>query len=172
MSDRACGACGSPLFWKRPRFYCDRKCMADAMRAAPKKPAVERFWEFVSPEPNTGCWLWTGGTNRGYGMFSWNGRTRVAYRFAFEALRGPIPPGMSLDHLCRTQLCVNPSHLDPCSRSENSRRSQLFRPRATHCGRGHPMSGANLGKHNNSRRCLACHALRMKGKRYGLVQIH
>jgi hypothetical protein len=30
----------------------------------------ERFWKYVYPEPNTGCWLWGAGTNGdGYARF-------------------------------------------------------------------------------------------------------
>ena len=29
------------------------------------RPAEERFWEKVSPEPNSGCWLWTGADDGG-----------------------------------------------------------------------------------------------------------
>lgn len=30
-----------------------------------RKPLIERLMAFVSPEPNTGCWLWMGGVTGG-----------------------------------------------------------------------------------------------------------
>jgi hypothetical protein len=49
----------------------------------------------------------------------------VAHRYAYEWLIGPIPIGLDLDHLCRTRECVNPNHLEPVTRKENIRRSDL-----------------------------------------------
>jgi hypothetical protein len=31
----------------------------------------------------------------------------------------------TLDHLCRNKLCIEPSHLEPVSRSENIKRMQI-----------------------------------------------
>jgi hypothetical protein len=73
-------------------------------------------------EDSNGCWIWQGGQNdQGYGTF-FDGRTRRAHRWSFEHFRGPIPPGMPLDHLCRVRLCVNPWHLEVVTASENARR--------------------------------------------------
>lgn len=36
------------------------------------------FWAKVQPEPNTGCWLWTGVLNRGYGRLQMS-RGKMAY---------------------------------------------------------------------------------------------
>ena len=85
-----------------------------------RAPVDERFWRFVSPEPNSGCWLWTGADTRGYGALGKNG---LAHRVSFEMHVGPILPGLTLDHLCRTPACVNPAHLEPVTLAENVRRS-------------------------------------------------
>lgn len=77
-----------------------------------------------------GCWLWmagrTGptGTDRrgGYGSF-WDGhRMRAAHLVSYEMFVGPIPPGLTLDHLCRVRHCVSPADLEPVTRTENTRR--------------------------------------------------
>lgn len=82
----------------------------------------ERFWGMVELADADECWIWTGTkTPSGYGMF----RRTTAHRFAYEDMIAPIPIGLTLDHLCRTTLCVNPYHLDPCPREENSRRARL-----------------------------------------------
>jgi hypothetical protein len=58
--------------------------------------------QFVSPEPNSGCWLWLGGTAEGYGSFHLpNPRRKVlAHRFIYETMRGAIPSGLEIRHKC------------------------------------------------------------------------
>lgn len=70
-------------------------------------------------DPATKCWVWQGARDRGYGVTKDGKR---AHRFYYERYRGPIPKGMTIDHLCRNTLCVNPAHLGVCSRTENLRR--------------------------------------------------
>lgn len=67
------------------------------------------------------CWIWTGKTSvRGYGVF--RSTQQYAHRYAYESRVGPIPPGLTIDHLCRVTNCVNPTHLEPVTRAENTRR--------------------------------------------------
>ncbi len=70
-----------------------------------------------------GCWLWQRTINhRGYGL-AWSGTKIVsAHRFIYELMRGPIAPGMQIDHLCRVRHCVNPSHLEAVTGTMNQRR--------------------------------------------------
>lgn len=73
------------------------------------------------PEPNTGCMLWLGGmSGDGYGMVS----GAYAHRISYIEVRGPIPTGMVVDHVCNTPLCVNPDHLQLLSRGDNVRRGK------------------------------------------------
>lgn len=62
-------------------------------------------------EPLTGCWFWLG---RVFGRYGTAG-SRWAHRIVYEEFNGPIPEGMTLDHLCRNTVCVNPNHLEPVS---------------------------------------------------------
>ena len=55
-----------------------------------------------------GCWDWVGATTTAYGV--WN--DTVAHRVMYERIRGPIPAGLTLDHLCRNRRCVNPVPLE------------------------------------------------------------
>jgi hypothetical protein len=123
-------------------------------------PAIERFDANVHVEPNTGCWLWGGSLNTGgYGAICVNGAKMVAHRFAYERWRGPVPPGLELDHLCRQRCCVNPEHLEPVTHRENVRRGTAGDQHLakTHCPKGHPYSGNNLAIANTGqRRCRAC----------------
>lgn len=79
----------------------------------------DRFWARVEIGV---CWTWIGSTDRGYGVFGAQGRYFRAHRWAWEALVGPIPEGLHLDHLCRNPSCVNPDHLEPVTQAENIRR--------------------------------------------------
>lgn len=90
-----------------------------------------RFWAKVDkagpiPEhaPGLGrCWIWTSAvTGTGYGKFSYLSQTVIPHRWIYERMVGPIPEGLTLDHLCRTRLCMNPNHLEPVTQRENTRR--------------------------------------------------
>lgn len=104
-----------------------------------------------------GCWLWTAVRRNGYGIVRLNGANVNAHRAVYRLLRGPIPDGMQLDHLCRVRACVNPDHLEPVTQRENIMRGVGYsarNARKTHCPRGHeyPPFREKMG-----RRCAACH---------------
>lgn len=112
------------------------------------------------PEPNTGCWLWVGAHDGfGYGMLNRRGTTYRAHRVAYEALRGPIPKGLQMDHLCRTPACVNPDHLEAVTARENTLRSNNTagkNSRKTHCMRGHEFTPDNIYWQGKNRHCKTC----------------
>jgi len=109
-----------------------------------------------------GCWIWMGATNpRGYGNIGYQGKSYKAHRFIYERLVGQIPDGLTLDHLCRVPLCVNPEHLEPCTMRENIRRGS--KANLTHCQNGHEFTDENtVIKSNGTRRCRICANERQK----------
>ena len=129
-----------------------------------RKEPIDRFMEKVRLD-ESGCGLWTSVTTwANYGRFKVNGRFVQAHRWAYEYFKGPIPPGLQLDHLCRNRNCVNPAHLEPVTNRENLLRGDTLSARntaKTHCPQGHPYAGDNLyidpfGK----RQCRTCVAYR------------
>ena len=126
----------------------------------------ERWWSCIEKASN-GCWVWKGVPNKsGYGGLKVNGKTVLAHRFGYEMLRGSIPEGMQIDHLCRNRLCVNPEHLEIVTSRVNTLRGDTIAAkefRQTHCIRGHLLSGENLKMRANGKRiCRQCKRIREK----------
>ncbi len=141
---------------------------------------LARFLAKVHVEPMTGCWLWVG-------MLSCQRKDRpmlnmrrgdrwipeYAYRLAYEHFVGPIPDGLTIDHVrvrCAARpSCVNPDHLEPVTQAENVLRGDSFsavNAKKTTCPRGHSFEADNLGITPNGRRfCRVCRRNR-SNKRY------
>lgn len=133
-----------------------------------RKELSERFWSKVDVRTAMECWLWQAGTSRGYGLFRLNGKLLPAHRVAYESTRGPIPKGLTLDHLCRNRACVNPLHLEAVTHRMNVLRGNGIaarEARTTACPQGHSYSGDNLGIEPTGRRyCKECKRMRRKEK--------
>lgn len=123
---KQCERCGAEIL--NPRIspsregkgrFCSRGCAYAWLKDHHSIPLKDRFWNHVLKTDN--CWLWTGfRTKYGYGVVvGWKAGTKarfMAHRVAWELLRGDVPAGLSLDHLCRVRHCVNPDR--PISRDK------------------------------------------------------
>lgn len=107
-----------------------------------------------------GCIVSTYSTgSHGYSQIGWHdaGRRTMAlgHRVAWEAANGPIPEGMTIDHVCRNRRCINVDHLRLLTNVENARDNGMAR--RTHCPQGHEYDEANTYQDpNGHRRCRAC----------------
>ena len=125
------------------------------------------FKDKIEREAGTECWLWRGSTHKtGYGQVMRNYKNLLAHRAVYEDMRGTIPKGLTLDHLCRNRRCVNPDHLEIVTRGENVLREDAgSSKRSQDTMRGHPFDAANTYHYMTSRGRPArnCRACRRKG---------
>lgn len=116
LSSHDLRALADELDKRNHQWYDDLSCNYD-------EKAKKRFYDRAFPEPNSGCWLWTGklrknGTNT-YGIGRYNGQDKLAHRVSYEIHYGPIPKGLVVRHKCNNSYCVNPEHLELGTHEEN-----------------------------------------------------
>lgn len=124
--------------------------------------AEERFYHYANV--TDGCWNWSGVISPyGYGIMRGKDiSSRMAHRFGYILIKGPIPDDLVLDHLCRNRRCVNPSHLEIVTSVENVMRGESFAPKnaaKTHCDNGHEFTSENTyirTRSQGGRECREC----------------
>lgn len=127
-----------------------------------RRPTVDLFTG-QTVQVSTPCLVWTGGTTGTgeYGTFTHRVgdevRTQLAHRWAYEHFIGPIPEGMTVDHLCMVTRCVNTEHMELVTLAENLRRRHA---KKTHCKRGHEWTEENTKPIKGGRTCRLCIAVR------------
>lgn len=118
---------------------------------------LRRFCEKIEVDRN-GCWLWKGALDEdGYGFFhvGYPSHSRRAHLVSYEHFVGPVPKGLTLDHLCRVRPCVNPTHTESVTLATNVMRGEGPAPlnaAKTLCVKGHPLDGENTGYSRASRK--------------------
>lgn len=139
------------------RPWNDPERVAGRVRQTP-----DRFWTKV--EKTETCWNWVGAKSSGYGTFRIEEGMIKAHRYSYELVIGPIPEGLTLDHLCRNRSCVNPWHLEPVTNKVNSLRGigvGAMHAQQTHCIAGHAFDDTNTYRWRGGRFCRTCMKRRM-----------
>jgi hypothetical protein len=78
------------------------------------------FFYHIHKQPDSGCWYWLGSKDKkGYGLIPMKGRSERAHRYSYRVFKGIIPSGYQILHQCDNPSCVNPSHLDVGTNTDN-----------------------------------------------------
>jgi hypothetical protein len=171
IEGRPCGYCGKPLFRKvfpsgrreeirvfAKRRACSNVCGLRLWKLEMREDLIRASLRFDQPDA---CWEWQGSmTPAGYGRLGVEWETIQAHRYIYERLVGPIPEGLTIDHLCKNTRCVNPRHLEPVTAGVNTLRGDGpsgQNLRKTHCMRGHEFTPENIRRTSRGGRgCIAC----------------
>jgi len=126
-------------------------------RGGPRAASFEERLSRLIAIDDAGCWIWLGKRSwSGYGHVRYGDRSGyLAHRWTWLHMRGPIPDGLQLDHLCRVRACVNPDHLEPVSPAVNTRRAVEAAGLNDRCKRGHFRTEYSTS-HNGKRSCREC----------------
>lgn len=158
-----CRSCGQVRYLLHPKLAgemcraCAAKIGTEVAQTVNTQDPEMRFMAFVE-KADSGCWNWTGTCQKnGYSAFGIAGKTVRGHRWSYEHFVAPIPDGLEIDHLCRNRKCVNPSHLEPVTRKENSRRAMR-----SHCVNGHEFTPENIYMHSGRRYCRTCRRIRVR----------
>lgn len=98
----------------------------------PTPRQIENLWAKIDRRSDDECWLWTGVRNTcAYGNFRCRviggHRTKgglypqIRPHRIVALLYGILEEDLLIDHICKTPLCCNPSHLRAATPSQNNR---------------------------------------------------
>lgn len=122
-----------------------------------------RITDFVDTSGE--CWRWLKSHGKGDGdrPQTWiDGHTALVYRVLYEHLIGPIPEGLTLDHVvCQNGRCCNPHHCEPVPNGTNVSRALKIRWGGRDaCPKGHAHAQwrryRKSGKYAGDPYCVAC----------------
>ena len=145
-----------------------------ARRGRNPLPIIDRFMDYMTPVPFSGCWLWEASTYGEYGQFAIDGAHPIgAHRASWLLHKGPIPDGLFVLHRCDVKICVNPDHLFLGTNHDNLVDYATKNPgkigkhnsSKTICVNGHAYTPENTGRDRHGHRfCRQC--ARDKGLRH------
>ena len=114
------------------------------------------------------CITWNGGQkpNRpkgGFVVLNYWERKEGVHRTAYELITGKkIPPKMTIDHLCKNTLCINPGHMEVVTAAENARRATTKdKPEC-----GHEFSGVNSAGRRICKPCARAYNTNWRRNKY------
>lgn len=133
-----------------------------------RRPLAQRLADMTHPEPNSGCWLFTGAVHRdGYGCINVSGKRKAwAHRVAWQVAHGPIPTGKLVCHTCDVRCCVNPDHLFIGTNDDNV--NDMLRKQRHARGE---RNGLSKLTENAVAEIRALYASRTPGKKWGLAEL-
>lgn len=114
------------------------------------------------------CLLWTGakkgsGRNRQawYPAVGFNSKRWGGHRLMYHLFYGEFDPDLHVRHSCDNTLCMNPTHLELGTHTENMqdkiRRGRDHNQKKTHCKEGHPFTEENTYiRTTGARSCRTC----------------
>ena len=117
---------------------------------------------------NTRCWVdYSRKANvKGYPVVRIARKNVLAHRLSYEIMVGPIPEGMTVDHICGNKVCYNPAHLQLLTRSEHTSLEHQrgvahnvsdWCANKTHCPAGHEYNNINTYRRpDGGRDCREC----------------
>lgn len=78
-----------------------------------------RFWSYVFKKEKDECWEWMGTKmHEGYGTIGFNKKNLRAHRVSWMIANNKSPV-QSILHKCNNRSCVNPSHLEDGTHTQN-----------------------------------------------------
>lgn len=109
--------------------------------------------------------------SHGYAQIGWHadGKThmRLVHRVVWEAEHGPIPDGLTVDHIravCRSKKCARLTHMRLLPNEANARMNGNWAK--VDCRAGHPLAGDNVRIDDRGHRhCRTCDRLRSARQR-------
>jgi hypothetical protein len=139
---------------------------------------TERFYAKVDRRGPDDCWPWQGATHNknGYGSFRFDGRARVASRYALMIKLGRrLLPGEKALHECDNPPCSNPAHLFSGTTADNAqdavRKGRWWHQKMTHCKSGHLLTeDSTYRTSRGGRLCKQCQSRRSKEYRARLAK--
>lgn len=155
----------------QPLLFSAEDMMTAVLDSQPQD--AYRFLSKLSVGHESGCWHWvascrTSGGRSLYGQFYFRGGVWKAHRVSWTLLKGEIPPGLQIDHLCRNTICVNPDHPEPVTPQVNCLRSNSVAAKhalKTHCPQGHLYDMFRVRTKGAYRGCHACENAQARARR-------